>query len=385
MPHIANYTLPIYHHRWWLVLLVCVAIPFMGQAQNQPKLNRIKQYFTAPGHPYKGRVIPVPLVLYSPETSWGFGISTQYLFRTRSTDTTGNLSLLGTSFVFTLRKQFIVNPYWDVFWKKEQYRLTGAILWKRYPDAFYGLGNEVGRHSERFSSDYVLVRNRITKTVLPRFQIGLQYRFEHLYRMRTTEGGYFETNPVPGEAGFTASGIGLAMIYDSRDHNLFPFKGWYVIFSHHAYSRFIGGNTDLSSLRLDLRRYWNPGKGSHVIAVQAVAQVHSNVPPFKMMSTFGGDEVLRGYFFGRFRDQHMYALQAEYRFPLFWRFLGTTFMGVGNTAGPYSTAGFKDLKFAAGAGLRFTLDAKERINIRFDAGFGTDGSRGFYLGIGEAF
>jgi hypothetical protein len=42
------------------------------------------------------------------------------------------------------------------------------------------------------------------------------------------------------------------------------------------------------------------------------------------------------------------------------------------------------LKFAGGAGLRFQVDKKERVNIRFDMGFG-GGQPGYYLTIGEAF
>ncbi len=370
----------------WLAFVSCFMVAVASLAQNVPKQSKFKQYFSASGNPYKVRLIPVPLINYSPETRWGFGLGSQVLFRTRSTDSTGNLSNVGFVFVFTLNKQFIVNPNWDVFWRKGQIRMTGALLWQRYPDSFFGLGNETDiSDGERFSSDYLLARNRFTRQIAPHFQLGAQYRFEHVYSMKTNAGGIFDTRIIPGETGYTASGLGVAMIYDTRDHNLYPFKGWYMILSHHTYSRFLGGNTDLTSLRLDLRKYINPGKGSHIIALQAVAQVNSNLPPFKMMATFGGNELMRGYFFGRNRDQHMYALTAEYRFPIFWRFIGVAFASAGNTAGRYSSPAFNNLKFAGGGGLRFTIDAKERINVRFDAGFGTDGSRGFYLAIGEAF
>jgi hypothetical protein len=46
---------------------------------------------------------------------------------------------------------------------------------------------------------------------------------------------------------------------------------------------------------------------------------------------------------------------------------------------------FNNLKISGGGGLRFTIDAKERINLRFDYAFGRFNSRGFYLSISEAF
>lgn len=368
-----------------LLVFSCFS-PIYVNAQTLEKQNKLLRYFEPSSNPYKVRVIPVPLISYSPETRWGFGIGTQLLFRTPSTDSTGNLSTMGFVFLFTLNKQFILNPNWDIFWQKDRLRTTGAVLWQRYPDSFFGLGNETKEDGvERFNSDFVLVRNRLTKQFAPHFQLGAQYRFEYMYRLKTEPGGIFDTQDIPGEDGYIASGLGLAMIYDTRDHNLYPFKGWYLIFSHHLYTRYFGGNVDLTSVRLDARKYFNLGKRSHVIALQGVVQVNSTTPPFKMMSTFGGSELMRGYFFGRNRDQHMYALTGEYRFPLFWRFIGVAFASMGNTFGSFSNPAFGNTKFAGGGGVRFTLDAKERINIRFDAGFGQDGSRGFYLAIGEAF
>jgi hypothetical protein len=43
------------------------------------------------------------------------------------------------------------------------------------------------------------------------------------------------------------------------------------------------------------------------------------------------------------------------------------------------------MKYSVGAGLRFLFNKEEKVNLRMDIGFGSDGNRGVYFGIEEAF
>ena len=43
------------------------------------------------------------------------------------------------------------------------------------------------------------------------------------------------------------------------------------------------------------------------------------------------------------------------------------------------------MKYSYGLGLRFLFNKQQKINLRMDIGFGSDGSRGIYFGIQEAF
>jgi hypothetical protein len=49
-----------------------------------------------------------------------------------------------------------------------------------------------------------------------------------------------------------------------------------------------------------------------------------------------------------------------------------------------SELSFEDLKWAAGGGLRYTVNRADRLNLRFDVGF-TAEDYNFYFGILEAF
>jgi outer membrane translocation and assembly module TamA len=102
------------------------------------------------------------------------------------------------------------------------------------------------------------------------------------------------------------------------------------------------------------------------------------------MSLAGGGRLLRGMLEGRYRDDLFIGGQAEYRFPLWWRFGGVTFAGLGRVAGAFEELDLTGLKHSVGAGLRFAVKPDERINLRFDAAT-ADGAFNLYFGIGEAF
>jgi len=113
----------------------------------------------------------------------------------------------------------------------------------------------------------------------------------------------------------------------------------------------------------------------------------SGDPPFQSLSLLGDSgkqNLMRGYYRGRYRDKNIIVFQTEYRIPLWWRFGAVAFIGVGNVASAFDMFKIKTVKYSYGAGLRFQLDDKEKINLRIDIGFGKETS-GFYFTIGEAF
>ena len=93
---------------------------------------------------------------------------------------------------------------------------------------------------------------------------------------------------------------------------------------------------------------------------------------------------MRGYFNGRYRDNDLMCVQAEYRLHLFKRFSAVGFAGEGDVNGKFSRLSLAYLKYSGGAGLCFAINKNEKQHIRFDYGTGKD-NRGFYIQFGEAF
>ena len=362
-----------------MTLILTLTILFCVPASSQTTKAPFKRLKTKHGY-----IVPLPLIVYSPETHFGLGLSGQYLFRFKN-DSLSNLSTTGSTILYTLEKQFIVNPNWDFYFRENKWRTGGALVYQKFPESFWGIGNSTGNEEkEKFTAKYILFRNRATRQMAKHFHLGLQYRVEYAYDFKTDTAGVLHDNAIRGSSGYRQSGAGVAAVYDSRDNSMFPFKGWLVVFSNHFYPRWLGSEYEFANFKVDARKYFNPFT-SNVIAVQALLSFHAGEPPFKMLSLLGGTETMRGYYMGRYRDKHLFAAQAEWRFPIWWRFVGAAFYGVGDVTRNFKDLSWGSLKHSIGGGLRFTLDSSERINVRFDAAFGTDGSRGFYFQVGEAF
>ena len=92
---------------------------------------------------------------------------------------------------------------------------------------------------------------------------------------------------------------------------------------------------------------------------------------------------MRGYREGRYRDNVLTVLQAEYRL-IVWGPVGFALFGsVGDLQPRYSALGSEKLIFAGGPGLRFLIN-EEGLNFRIDYGYGREGGS-FYFTLGEAF
>jgi outer membrane translocation and assembly module TamA len=103
----------------------------------------------------------------------------------------------------------------------------------------------------------------------------------------------------------------------------------------------------------------------------------------------GGESLMRGYYYGRYRDAHQIAAQAEFRIlPISLGFtdrLGfAIFAGTGSVFNDTKDLDLSNLIVSGGAGLRFLLFPKKDIWTRLDFALTKEGS-GFYLFIGEAF
>ena len=89
---------------------------------------------------------------------------------------------------------------------------------------------------------------------------------------------------------------------------------------------------------------------------------------------------MRGFFEGRFRDNHAMVHQAEYRLPLH-RNLGIVFFGhTGQVAQQAADFGWNRFKYGGGFGFRYKLN-QEGLNIRLDFAIGDQ--RAFYFGLNE--
>jgi hypothetical protein len=261
----------------------------------------------------------------------------------------------------------------------------GGTAWVSYLDySYFGIGNDTRMaDGEDFTAVRVQVRPELVRRIARSIYAGALHDLRHEEMTDVEDGGMLDAGAVPGSGGGLVSGLGLLLRWDSRDHSFSPRSGGVASVSPRVYSSALGSDFDFTRLVLEASWFFGLG-GDHVVAVDGQADLQAGDPPFGNMAQAGGSRLLRGMLVGRFRDMHFVGAQVEYRYPLFWRFGGVAFGGLGRVAAELGDFDFSGLKYSAGGGLRFALQQQERITVRLDVGKSNDDSA-FYFALLEAF
>lgn len=333
----------------------------------------------------KGRIVGSPIAFYTPETKFAFGAAGSYIFHMGGKeDKITRPSSISPVFIYTTRNQFVARLGADLFTKNNDYNLTGEVVLEKYPNKFFGIGNDTPDEAEEL---FTPRRGGFTLAFLKQlakgFYLGMQYEFRTWEIIEKEEGRMLDSGLVQGSDSGTISGLILQANYDTRDHLFAPVKGNYAQVLYKWYPKFLGSSSQYTTLLLDLRKYI-PLFSGHVFAARAYIQTQSGDVPFLEMGRLGGPYLLRGYFEGRYRDKHLAAVEAEYRLPLFWRLGMVVFGGLGDIGPKFSDLDFKRLKPSYGVGLRYLFVKSEKIWLRVDIAFG-EGTSGFYVSVFEAF
>jgi outer membrane protein assembly factor BamA len=329
----------------------------------------------------RAQFIPLPIVYYTPETHLGYGLLGVCLFRTDSSARTSNVDF---AIIHTLNRQTVIEPTYTIFTRHEHYLLRGNLLYTQFPEFYYGLGNETtNSQKELISYKSLRAYNRFLRQLRPGLFAGLQQQYFKTFDVSRSSEAPFPTNTLIGGLGSVVNGVGGAAVLDTRDNIYSPVRGWYADVSLMEYGKLLGSQFSFTNYTLDIRRYQSLSLQT-VLALQVFANLNVGQVPFKQAATLGGPYLMRGYYNGRYRDNHALALQAEVRQHLVGRLGGVVFVSGGNVANVLSEFSLSEWKMAGGAGLRFLISRKEHLNLRFDVAIGP-GTRGMYVNISEAF
>jgi len=326
--------------------------------------------------------VPLPLVYFTPETRWGFGLGAFLSFRFKDQTQVVPPSQMQIGFAYTLEKQLLAYLPFQLFIKDGKVKLYGELGYYKYVYRYFGNGSKsLESDEEIYKVDYPRVRLNALYRVHPKIFTGVRY-FMDDYKIQEIEtDGLLATQDVLGNKGGLISALGVVANYDSRDDVFYPIRGSLVELSFLANSKSLGSEFEFQKIFLDASRYFNFGK-NNILALNIYSETTLGDAPFNQLSLLGGTKRMRGFLEGRFRDDHYLTFQSEYRFPIFWKIKGAIF---GSFASIDSQEdGFQKAFFAYGLGIRIGISKIEKINLRLDYGFGKNTS-GFYLTFGEAF
>ena len=325
-----------------------------------------------------------PIIFYTPETKMAGGVAVTYYYREKGAEPTIRPSSITPVFIYTQNKQIISLLSGDLYWKNETYNLLGEFGYSKFPDKFYGIGNNTSSvNEEDYTAGITTLNLILRKRVRRGIYFGGRFESSHNKFLEIENDGLLSTGEILGSNGGFTSGVGVSVNYDTRDNIFYTSKGNFYSFTATSFSDIVSSDYQFMKYNLDFRHYFLCFS-KHIFAFQAYMNIIKGDPPFTALSLFGGENVMRGYYSGRYRDKNMMAIQMEYRSPIWWRFGFVGFVGFGDVAGKLSNFEINRFKYSVGWGIRYVFDPKEKINLRLDFGYG-ENSSGVYITIGEAF
>ena len=359
---------------------------------------------------YPAKIVFAPYIIYTPETSFGFGIGGSYLFKMPNSggEERTRTSAIPIAFTYTLENQLLFYSGFEIFWPDETWVLSGNARAQIFPQLFYGVGPNTGEFNEVvYESTQIVFEPIFSKQLfIDKLFLGGGVRYRHvtdtgyeivdLSKKELEEDTPPKTRVVPsgfedisGANGSTSAGVEAAALYDTRNSLLNAQRGSYLEATYGVYREVVGGTHAYELARIDGRHFFQL-KGNEdwrdVLGVHAIGYFSTGNVPLVELGQLGSGEIMRGYYEGRYTDRHYVATQAEYRLNIkdsAWGAVG--FASAGAVSPVISDFTEQALRTALGVGIRFEVDPVERLNLRADVAITGEGDFNFYIQIGEAF
>jgi hypothetical protein len=339
----------------------------------------------AEGKSGKPSFLAVPLPNSNPTLGTGLGAAGILFFRPSKTDTVSPSSTVGVGGMYFDTRSWAVAAGGKLILNEDRWRITAAFAGADLRYDLYGKGEEAAS-----SGPAVAVRQKMSggmaqvqmKLFGPIYG-GLRYVMSDVTTALTSSSTALPPGVGEGELAMRVSALGPVVSLDSRDNQFFPLRGWAVDLRADFYAGSLGSEASFQKYEANVRAYF-PVRDEDALAAQLYICAAGDQAPFFLQCLYGSAGVLRGYPVGKYYDQTMWGAQAEHRRHVLPRWIAAGFVGVGGVAPSFGRYTSEDILPAAGVGVRWIAEPKEKATLRLDYAWGKD--RGaFYLSIGEAF
>jgi hypothetical protein len=350
--------------------------------------------------PSKVHLTAIPAAGYSLQTGWAAILSANVSFLSGEKD---NLSTATTSFTYSQYKQYIIPLHTNLWSRNGEYNFQSEWRFLKYPSFTYGLGTR-SHLDDGYMIDYSYLRlqQNISRRIARNLYAGLGVHLDFYWNIS-------ETDPPAGkQTDFQKYGLGkketavgpaFNLLYDSRKNPINPENGGYFELSYRPKFKWLGSDATWQALVIDYRIYRHFPAGSHnTLAFWSYNWLtFSGKPPYLLLPSTGWDAYVntgRGFIQGRYRGDEMLYAEGEYRFGITSNglFGGVVFANAqtftdraGTIANSPSLSNFDPIQPAYGVGLRIKVNKYSRANLCIDYAWGSHGSHGVAVNLGEVF
>jgi len=326
-----------------------------------------------------------PIPGYSPGQGGSLAVVGQYIFRPEGQSASTPPSIIGLAGLYTAENSYAFGAGYRGSLLDDEWRVQAFVGQGKYNYDFYGVGQAQGSAGIHvpLEQQFTGVHVQAMKRIVPNLYFG-----PRLIATRTNvsigeaSGSPFTNVLSAFDQDINNTALGLRLQWDTRDDTFYPTKGQYIQSRVDWYRKSFGGDFNFQIFDMEYNQYMSFGNHD-VLAVRGYFKKASDGAPFFMLSSFGGKD-LRGYEHGRYRDNDLIAVQAEWRHQLSHSWAVTGFAGVGSVAPSVSNLFDEEALWSYGAGLRYRLAKHNKMNFRLDWARGRDGDT-LYFSVGEAF
>jgi hypothetical protein len=325
---------------------------------------------------------------YSSTIGLGLGIMAAGLYRIDREDFSLPPSTVSLFARATLRGVYVVGAEGVNIFKNDRNRILYRLSFASKPTNFWGIGYDaaVTNPAVKYTSNNYQTELSYYHRLCRNLYIGTRLNFDYIYAKKSdvqTIMPYIGS----GSSNTLSTGISILIEYDSRDFIPNPQRGVFIALQTMLRPHILA-STDSNCWRFTgtasyYQRLW---KGA-TLALDLYAESNSSTTPWQFYAQMGSKSRMRGYYEGRFIDRNMVTTQVELRQNIWQRLGVAVWGGAGNCFSSPDSFQWGHTMPNYGIGLRWEL--KNRLNIRFDYGFGgvVNGKliNGLQVQLGEAF
>ncbi|MCA1802296.1 MAG: BamA/TamA family outer membrane protein, partial [Rhodothermaceae bacterium] len=273
---------------------------------------------------YKNHNTILPALGATPETGILFGGVIMRQFKPDGAGEETRSSFLLASAIYTTKKQLMLAFAPVLIMKEEQWIMEGSYQFQLFPDSYWGIGRD-SRESDEVIYQYRQweVIQSVQKRIAENMFAGPIMRWSHISDMEfmDLDDNKISSPAVDGAEGSISAGVGIIYLWDVRNSMLTPTRGHLVRLMAMSYPGFLGTSHSYFIGSIDTRKYFDlSDNGKSVAAFNMLNVLTSGSPAFTDYPSLGGSSILRGYYYGRYRDNNTLQIQAEFRQHMFWRF-----------------------------------------------------------------
>lgn len=323
----------------------------------------------------------LPVMFYQEETSFGAGVSSAIYF---TKDRVHQVSNIQGMAIYTLKNQFRATVLPKIYTRNKLTYFSGHLRLSHYPDKFFGIGRGTpDTLEEDFTSRGVSFLVQCQRFINRNMMVGVQMGIDYSRVVEFDGYGYLQSSTLDGVKPYFTSGLGIVTTWDTRDNMFYATTGEFYKVSVMSQSRLLGSDFNSTRVTADVRNFFRLTNHQSV-GIHLYGDLTWGRTPFQQLPAVGGNQILRGFYQGRYRDKKMLSAQVEYRFPIFWRIRGTVFAAAADVAPSLGKLSIKETRYTCGAGIRIRVNPA-KVHIRVDVGV-TDGLKpAIYFIVNEAF